>query len=110
MNILLVIITVVALYALFKALTSTIDVIFKVVLGILILSFLGYSFVGLTDTGAIQNKLLMNETVMANETLPLNETTDINSTVQDSIENKTEEFYNNIINETIKEKNITDSY
>ncbi len=48
----LIFVTVVALYAMFRAVTSTIDLIFKIVIGILILSFLGYTFAGWEEISA----------------------------------------------------------
>jgi len=39
----------IGLYILFKAITSTIELAFKVAIGFLILSFLGYSFVNIND-------------------------------------------------------------
>lgn len=48
-NTILILVAVICIYAIFKALTSTVDIIFKVIISLLILSFLGYTFFGWED-------------------------------------------------------------
>lgn len=48
-NIAILMVAVIGLYILFKAVTSAIEMVFKVAIGFLILSFLGYSFININE-------------------------------------------------------------
>lgn len=88
-NITIALVLTLAAYLLFKAFTSTIDWIFKIIIGILIISFLGYTFLGWEDITAPTEELQdTNETGLLKPA-------DTNQTI-------TEE-----INETLSQMNAT---